>query len=57
MAFLAFYSTLGDVEKSLLGAAVVTRYNNKSYRIDDIDWDASPKVEGTIRLPLSSRGP
>jgi len=35
--------TKGDVEKSLLGAAVVTRYNNKSYRIDDIDWDASPK--------------
>ena len=26
-------------EKSLLGAVVITRYNNKTYRIDDICWD------------------
>lgn len=28
---------------SLLGSVVLTRYNNRTYRIDDIDWDASPK--------------
>ena len=25
-------------EKALLGQVVITRYNNKSYRIEDIDW-------------------
>lgn len=28
---------------ALLGSVVLTRYNNRTYRIDDIDWDASPK--------------
>ncbi|KAK7480068.1 hypothetical protein BaRGS_00028705 [Batillaria attramentaria] len=26
----------------LLGAIVLTRYNNKTYRVDDIDWQARP---------------
>ncbi|TRY63151.1 hypothetical protein TCAL_10352 [Tigriopus californicus] len=30
-----------DVEKALLGTTVLTRYNNKTYRIDDIDWNTN----------------
>ncbi|KAM6158564.1 piwi-like protein 4 [Rhynchocyon petersi] len=29
-------------EKELLGLIVLTRYNNKTYRIDDIDWSVNP---------------
>merc|ERR1719342_31113 len=29
-------------ETSLLGSVVMTRYNNKTYKIDDINWDMSP---------------
>lgn len=28
---------------ALLGSVVLTRYNNKTYRVDDIDWEGSPK--------------
>ena len=31
-----------DCEKLLLGTIVMTRYNNKTYRIDDINWDMRP---------------
>uniref|UniRef100_A0A182P6A3 Uncharacterized protein n=1 Tax=Anopheles epiroticus TaxID=199890 RepID=A0A182P6A3_9DIPT len=31
-----------NVLKSLLGAVVLTRYNKKTYRIDDVCFDASP---------------
>lgn len=31
-----------DVEKALLGAIIITRYNNKTYRIDEIAWDKKP---------------
>jgi len=31
------------VQKSLIGVVALTRYNNKTYRIDDIDWNQSPK--------------
>ena len=31
------------IQKELLGASVMTRYNNKCYRIDDIDFKASPR--------------
>ncbi|XP_025076463.1 piwi-like protein 1 [Pomacea canaliculata] len=31
-----------DVIKNLLGCIVLTRYNNKTYRIDDIEWDKNP---------------
>jgi hypothetical protein len=30
------------VLKALLGAVVLTRYNNKCYKVDDIDWEMSP---------------
>lgn len=30
------------VEATLLGATVLTRYNNKTYRIDEITYDVSP---------------
>ena len=30
------------MEKALIGAIVMTRYNNKTYRIDTIDWDMHP---------------
>lgn len=31
-----------EVFKALMGSVVLTRYNNKTYRVDDIDWDQSP---------------
>lgn len=31
-----------NVSTALLGTVVLTRYNNKTYRIDDIDFDRSP---------------
>ena len=34
-----------DVEKALLGAIIITRYNNKTYRIDEIAWDKKPTDE------------
>jgi len=33
------------VEKCLLGAIIITRYNNKTYRIDEIAWDKTPREE------------
>ncbi|XP_053313403.1 piwi-like protein 1 [Spea bombifrons] len=38
--------------KELIGQIVLTRYNNKTYRIDDINWDFTPestfkKADGT----------
>jgi len=37
------------VEKALLGAIIITRYNNKTYRIDEIAWDMHPDDEFTSR--------
>ncbi|XP_063807530.1 piwi-like protein 4 isoform X2 [Pseudophryne corroboree] len=39
-------------EKEILGMVVLTRYNNKTYRVDDINWstkptDKFPKKDGT----------
>ncbi|XP_040278414.1 piwi-like protein 4 [Bufo bufo] len=39
-------------EKEFLGMVVLTRYNNKTYRVDDIDWSIKPtdtfsKKDGT----------
>ncbi|KAK7005358.1 piwi [Biomphalaria glabrata] len=31
-----------DVFKMVVGCVVLTRYNNKTYRVDDILWDSSP---------------
>ena len=33
------------VEKAVLGTIVITRYNNKTYRIDCIEWDKNPLTE------------
>ena len=32
-----------EAEKALLGQSVVTKYNNKNYKIDGIDFNDSPK--------------
>ena len=29
--------------KQLVGNIVLTRYNNKTYRVDDIAWDKNPQ--------------
>lgn len=31
-----------ECAKELVGNIVITRYNNRTYRIDDIEWDKSP---------------
>lgn len=36
---------------NLLGAVVVTKYNNKTYKIDDIAWDVNPRS----RFPYKGR--
>jgi aubergine-like protein len=32
-----------EAEKALLGTSVLTSYNNKTYKIDDLDFQSSPK--------------
>jgi len=32
-----------EAEKALLGVSILTRYNNASYKIDDIDWSMNPE--------------
>ena len=32
-----------EAEKQLLGESILTRYNNKSYIVDDINFEMSPK--------------
>ena len=39
---------IDDAEKALLGCSVITRYNNKSYKIDGIEFSESPKTEFTL---------
>lgn len=34
--------------KEFVGAIVITRYNNRTYRIDDIEWSKSPKDTFTL---------
>ncbi|XP_061211371.1 piwi-like protein 1 [Neopsephotus bourkii] len=29
--------------KELIGLIILTKYNNRTYRVDDIDWDANPQ--------------
>lgn len=31
--------------KEIVGTSVLTRYNNRTYRIDDIAWDKTPKFK------------
>ncbi|XP_060643492.2 piwi-like protein 2 [Anolis sagrei] len=37
-----------ECTKQLIGDIVLTRYNNKTYRIDDIDWNKTPKDSFTM---------
>lgn len=32
-----------EVEKAMMGTSVLTRYNNKTYQVDSVDWEATPK--------------
>ncbi|XP_047616467.1 piwi-like protein 2 [Phacochoerus africanus] len=32
-----------ECTKLLVGSIVITRYNNRTYRIDDVDWNKTPK--------------
>uniref|UniRef100_A0A8B9FUK3 Piwi-like protein 2 n=1 Tax=Amazona collaria TaxID=241587 RepID=A0A8B9FUK3_9PSIT len=34
--------------KQLVGSVVITRYNNRTYRIDDIDWSKTPRHTFTL---------
>ncbi|XP_051780036.1 piwi-like protein 2 [Erpetoichthys calabaricus] len=34
--------------KELIGSIALTRYNNRTYRIDDINWNMSPKDKFTL---------
>ncbi|KAM6964835.1 piwi-like protein 2 [Aplochiton taeniatus] len=37
-----------ECTKELIGSIVITRYNNRTYRIDDIEWNKSPKDTFTM---------
>ncbi|XP_053905565.1 piwi-like protein 2 [Cuculus canorus] len=37
-----------ECTKQLVGNVVITRYNNRTYRIDDIDWTKTPKDSFTL---------
>nr|XP_035931051.1 piwi-like protein 2 isoform X2 [Halichoerus grypus] len=37
-----------ECTKLLVGNIVITRYNNRTYRIDDVDWNKTPKDSFTV---------
>ncbi|XP_076853988.1 piwi-like protein 2 isoform X2 [Brachyhypopomus gauderio] len=37
-----------ECTKGLIGGIVITRYNNRTYRVDDIEWSKSPKDTFTM---------
>ena len=37
-----------EFAKELVGSIVITRYNNRTYRIDDIEWKKAPKDTFTL---------
>ncbi|TWW60784.1 Piwi-like protein 2 [Takifugu flavidus] len=37
-----------ECTKELVGSIVITRYNNRTYRVDDIKWNQSPKDTFTL---------
>ena len=34
---------VGAIGRALIGMIVITKYNNKTYTIDDINWDLNPE--------------
>lgn len=42
LALVSLKLLQANVRAALLGAVVMTRYNNKTYRIDDIDFNKNP---------------
>ena len=40
--------------RALVGSTVITRYNNRTYKIDDIDFNASPNDEFTDERGIPS---
>ncbi|XP_008943990.1 PREDICTED: piwi-like protein 2, partial [Merops nubicus] len=37
-----------ECSKQLVGSVVITRYNNRTYRLDDVDWDKTPRDTFTL---------
>lgn len=37
-----------ECTKQLIGNIIITRYNNNTYRIDDVDWNKTPKDSFTM---------
>ncbi|KAB0373056.1 hypothetical protein FD755_014715 [Muntiacus reevesi] len=37
-----------ECTKLLVGSIVITRYNNRTYRIDDVDWNKTPRDSFTM---------
>ncbi|KAM9215701.1 piwi-like protein 2 [Leptosomus discolor] len=37
-----------ECTKQLVGSVVITRYNNRTYRVDDIDWSKTPRDSFTL---------
>nr|XP_022341463.1 piwi-like protein 1 isoform X1 [Crassostrea virginica]XP_022341464.1 piwi-like protein 1 isoform X1 [Crassostrea virginica]XP_022341465.1 piwi-like protein 1 isoform X1 [Crassostrea virginica] len=42
-----------DCVRKFVGSIVLTRYNNKTYRIDDFDWDKRPDYSFQLRNDVS----
>ena len=34
---------IDEITRKVVGMTVLTRYNNKTYRIDDIEWKMTPR--------------
>ncbi|KAG7164425.1 piwi-like 2, partial [Homarus americanus] len=43
------YNMKKEVDKLLLGAIVMTTYNDKTYRVDDVDWNLTPSSKFPYR--------
>lgn len=37
-----------ECTKQLVGSVVITRYNNRTYHVDDIDWNKTPRDRFTL---------